>query len=768
MKRDGKDGSSGPPPGAPRDGSRAGTAGESDRQGYADRRADAGAEKASAPNPMRRRAQIIRPTGSAARQAARQSDAGQSDPGRGEPGRSDALRGDADCNNAGHGNTAPDDTGPHDKTPNDTELRDGNTSPDQAQGRVADPDSGSITRLPGRGAGHAAPAREPGPRRLQAEPSLDTVLLTALDAAGELMLVRSHSGRVLYVNAAFLTAFGGERTDWVGRWFSVAPPVSTADQRRYEMLMRTRSGPVWIEWDERLLPDDGGVISVGRDVTRRREAHDDLEASQRAKSLFFAAVTHELRTPLAGALGVARLLEATPLRPDQADYVRSIATSADHALAMVDDILDLSRLEAGKLDLRPEPVDVAELVRETVELAAPRAREKGLEIGVVQAAGAPVRIIGDAARLRQILFNLIGNAVKFTRSGGVRVDITGTPGADGAVRLALSVSDTGPGIAEADQQTLFEHFERGAAERDGAEGGAGLGLAMVRRLVEAMDSTMGLESRLGEGAKFWVVFNLPVEAVMDARPLTGYRVAVAAPNTILRTSLCDQLEALGADALAIDSPDALAAEADGRELLVDPVWAAAAAETGVVRTWHLVGPDQKAAVIETAGPGQGWFVKPVRSATLVDRLTGREDVPDAEAPRRPSVQPDVSGLSLLVAEDDPVNALIARKCLESLGIAVTLVTDGEAASEALAVQEFDAALLDQRMPKRDGPDVARKAREAGLTLPLIALTANASESDRKLCLGAGMDEFLSKPLDPERLTSVLVNLCGRKKRASMG
>jgi PAS domain-containing protein len=231
MKRDGEDGSSGLPPGAPRDGSRAGAPGEGDRQDNADRRAGAGAARASASDPAHRRAA-------------------------------------------------------------------------------------------GRGFDHAAHARESEPRRLHAEPALDAVLLTALDAAGELMLVRGHSGRVLYVNAAFLKAFGGERTDWVGRWFSVAPPVSTADQRRYEMLMRTRSGPLWIEWDERLLPDDGGVISVGRDVTRRREAHDDLEASQRAKSLFFAAVTHELRTPLAGALGVARLLEATPLRPDQADFVR--------------------------------------------------------------------------------------------------------------------------------------------------------------------------------------------------------------------------------------------------------------------------------------------------------------------------------------------------------------------------------------------------------------------------------------------------------------
>ena len=637
--------------------------------------------------------------------------------------------------------------------------------PDSASGRgraVPEDEAGQDVSPPHESAGAGARARPGAPA------ALDALLLAALDAAGELILIRGCSGRVLYVNAAFLTAFGGEWSDWVGRWFSVAPPVSASDQRRYEMLMRTRNGPLWIEWDERLLPEEGGVISVGRDVTSRREAHDDLEASQRAKSLFFAAVTHELRTPLAGALGVARLLEATPLQPDQADYVRSIATSADHALAMVDDILDLSRLEAGKLELRPEPVDVIALVTETVELAAPRAREKGLEIGVVQAHGAPTRILGDAARIRQILFNLIGNAVKFTPEGGVRIDIANAPGNDGEPRLALSVSDTGPGIAEADQHKLFEHFERGAAERNGSEGGAGLGLAMVRRLVEAMDSAMGVESRPGEGAKFWVVFELPVEACMTDRPLAGHRVAVAAPNAVLRTTLRDQLDALGADTLAMDSPDTLAAEADGRELLVDPVWAAAAAETDVRRAWHLVTPAEKARAMDSAGPGQGWFVKPVRAGTLVDRLTGRAADDEADRPLPPALQPDVSGLSLLVAEDDPVNALIARKCLEGLGVAVTLVTDGEAASEALAVREFDAALLDQRMPLRDGPDVARKARADGLDLPLIALTANASESDRTTCLEAGMDEFLAKPLDPDQLAAVLTRLCRAEKRASMG
>ncbi|WP_203291149.1 ATP-binding protein [Maricaulis parjimensis] len=607
--------------------------------------------------------------------------------------------------------------------------------------------------------------------RGEAPQRLDDILLTALDATGELILVRGFGGRVLYVNAAFLKAFGGERGDWIGRWFSVAPPVSDAESRRYEMLMRTRSGPLWIEWDERLLPDEAGVISVGRDVTHRREAHEDMEASQKAKSLFFAAVTHELRTPLAGTLGVARLLDATPLRPDQADYVRSIALSAEHALAMVDDILDLSRLEAGKLDLRPEELDVTELVRDTVELAAPRAQEKGLEIGVVCAEGAPQRILGDAARIKQILFNLIGNAVKFTASGGVRVDIANAPDAEGKPRLALSVSDTGPGISEADQENLFEHFERGAAERNGSESGAGLGLAMVRRLVEAMDSQMGVESRLGEGAKFWVVFELPVLEQVADRPLEGRALAIAAHSRVLQISLRDQLQALGAS-IHLVTPETPADDLKGCDLLLDASWTGPDLAASARRVWHLVTPAEKNQVLtDRAGADDGWFVKPVRAATLAQHLAPAGSPVDKKAPapvRRPAFQPDVSDLCLLVAEDDPVNALIARKSLENLGITVTLVTDGESALEALAVQEFDAALLDQRMPGLDGPDVAREARRRGQRLPLIALTANASEADRKLCLEAGMDEFLSKPLDPDRLTQILLNLCRTENRASMG
>ncbi len=615
-------------------------------------------------------------------------------------------------------------------------------------------------------------ASTPGPdeEKFATAPGLGAAefLLSALDAAGELVLVRDRGGRVVHVNAAFIEAFGGGRADWVGRWFSVAPPVTTHDPRRYEMLMRTRQGQVWIEWDERLLPQGRGVISVGRDVSSRRAAHADLEASQQAKSLFFAAVTHELRTPLAGALGVARLLNTTPLRPDQADYVRSLATSAQHALAMIDDILDLSRLEAGKLTLRPDPVDIAALVRETVDLVAPRAQEKGLEIGVVQAVDAPTQIEGDAARLRQILFNLIGNAVKFTRKGGLRIDIGCAPAGDGRARLSLSVSDTGPGISELDQQCLFEHFERGAAEREGGEGGAGLGLAMVRRLVEAMDSSMGVESRLGEGAKFWVIFELPVLASGTGMPMAGRELAIACPDATLRQSLTDQLRQLGGDVVAIDRVGKLAA-ASGRELLIDAAWSDHAAGAIARHVWQLVTPAGKDEALADPPDGiDGWLVKPVRLTSLVEQIAGT--APARKPARRSEAEPEplvLDGLRVLVAEDDPVNALIARRTLERLGAHVTMADSGPAALRALGRGRFDAALLDQRMPGMSGPEVARMARLSGHDLPLVALTANCSEDDRKNCLEAGMNDFLSKPVDPDLLADTLARLCGAGKQASM-
>lgn len=600
------------------------------------------------------------------------------------------------------------------------------------------------------------------------EDSLSSFLLMSLDAAGELMLIRGRTGRVVHVNRAFLNAFGGELTDWVGRWFSVAPPVSEGQSRRYEILMRTRSGPLWIEWDERCLGDSQGVIAVGRDITSRREKHDNLEASQKAKSAFFAAVTHELRTPLAGAMGMARLLGGTPLRPDQADYVRSLAASAEHALTMIDDILDLSRLEAGRLVLRPENTNIGALVRETIELIAPRAQEKSLEIAVVHAAGAPSLVEGDAARLKQILYNLAGNAVKFTDKGGVRIDIDNAPDAEGRARLALSVSDTGPGISEDDQASLFEQFERGAAEREGREEGAGIGLAMVRRLVEAMGSTMGVESELGAGSKFWIIFELPVLDNTRETPLAGRKLAVASPDATLRQALADQLEALGGSVLRIAKTSEIP-KAEGCELLIDRVWAKRKDAKRAAKIWQLMTPAEKETVTTKEGERlENWFVKPVRRATLIAQLTGKAETVRHVRTEANDGTPDLTGYNILIAEDDPVNALIARRTVEKSGARVEVVDSGHGALQALEGKSFDAILLDQRMPGMDGPEFARMARLNGYELPIIALTANSTEEDRQRCLDAGMDDFLTKPLDPERLFDTLERLCTPENRSSLG
>ena len=292
---------------------------------------------------------------------------------------------------------------------------------------------------------------------------------------------------------------------------------------------------------------------------------------------------------------------------------------------------------------------------------------------------------------------------------------------------------------------------------------------MVRRLVEAMKSSMGVESRLGEGAKFWILFELPVKSTCQERPLAGREIAVAAPNPVLRTALADQIAALGADVVAIDHPDRMAA-ASGRELLLDNAWAFAAKTAKAAHCWLLLTPREKDAFLESRPDGvDGWLVKPVRRSTLVAQICGHPQVnPEVDDAVHSDEPPRLDGLTVLVAEDDPVNALIARRTLERLGAAVRTADTGVAALKAFEEGPLDAALLDQRMPGMDGPELARMLRLQGCELPLIALTANSSEEDRQVCLEAGMDDFLTKPVEPLILATTLNRLCGQEKRSSLG
>ncbi|WP_440958360.1 response regulator [Oceanicaulis sp. LC35] len=596
-----------------------------------------------------------------------------------------------------------------------------------------------------------------------------------LDAMAELVLARDSSGRVTEVNAAFLNAFGGERQDWIGRWFAVAPaPSVTGQPRRYDAAMRTRAGAAWIEWSETTL-EDGGTIAVGRDVSEERRERAEASEAAQGKSVFFASVTHELRTPLSGALGAAALLKDSGLHPDQAAYLEAVRSSAQHALNLIDDILDLSRLEAGRLTLRAEPVDLRALIEDACEILATRAAEKGLALAHAISADVPAEIRADPARLRQILFNLGGNAVKFTETGGVLVHATYHDG-----ELSLTFKDTGPGISKADQSSLFKHFERGAAEHN-ATPGAGLGLAMVKRLAEAMEGEVGVSSEPGRGAIFWTRFPAPALAPPPAeRPLSGCTVIVASSSEIRLEALTLKAQALGGQTLETRSTYAIADLVRGSvgptTLILDADWSDLAPDIKEaaphLRILVLAEPRTKDRFTrKDRQPGiDGWLVSPVRLSSLAAYAQGLE-IEDEIAPEPVSHGRALEGLNILIAEDDPVNAMIARTVLTKLGAGVEVVDTGRAALEAVSGGRFDAALLDMRMPEMSGLEAAaaiRSLKSHVAALPLIALTANATEDDREACLTAGMDAFLTKPLQPQALIETLTGLCAPQNRASFG
>jgi len=597
----------------------------------------------------------------------------------------------------------------------------------------------------------------------------------ALDAMAELVIMRDAQGRIIEVNSAFLAAFGGERMDWIGCWFAVAPASHEEMQaQRYDVAMRTRSGPVWVEWSE-TLTRDGSSVAVGRDVSQERQARAEQSEAARGKSVFFAAVTHELRTPLSGALGAADLLADTALAPDQSAYLTAVRDSAAHALGLIDDILDLTRLEAGRLELRPGPVDLRQLVEHVCEVLGPRAADQGLTLTHAIEAAIPEQIEADEARLKQILFNLAGNAVKFTETGGILITAEEVGG-----DFRLAIRDSGPGISTDDQKRLFEHFERGAAERKAAPG-AGLGLAMVKRLAEAMDGSVGVKSDLGDGALFWIT--APMKALKPApalRPLKGRTVLVAVPGALQREGLVRQAAALGAATAEAGSPGAAITQLNSLEdpvtIILDEDWIDAApqlkAARAEARVLALAEPRTKDQFSGDDRPGgvDGWLVAPVRTRSLAAWAAGEaaeEAGPDART--APAAQP-LAGLNLLLAEDDPVNAMIATTVLKKLGAAVTHVESGRAAVEQAASALFDAALLDLRMPQMNGLEAAAAIRALPSTagLPLIALTANATEADRAACLAAGMDAFMTKPLNPDALTDRLTALCAPQNRANVG
>jgi signal transduction histidine kinase/CheY-like chemotaxis protein len=616
-----------------------------------------------------------------------------------------------------------------------------------------------------------------------------------LEALGDVIVRRDGDGRIIYANDAFCRLAGRPMEALAGTLFSLpvlaqGPITALPDGTRIHDQKIDAEGARWIAWRDVAIRDLSGrseVLSVGRDVTDRTQAEqalgqarDQAEAANRAKGRFLAMVSHEIRTPLNGILGMADLLLDTPLQPEQTTYAKAVRTSGDTLLSLIEEILDFSRIEAGRLDLDARPFALAALVEETVELLSPRAQAKGLDIGSYVDERLGDRVIGDAARLRQVLLNLAGNAVKFTETGGIAVTVE--PG-NAPGEIAFLVRDTGIGIAPEAQARIFEEFEQGDGGSTRKFGGTGLGLAISRRIVERMGGRIGLDSTPGEGSTFRFAVTLPAaadsrDAAFVAPKLSDQAILIVARAASEAPLVARRLGNWGAEiCLVSDETSALALlpERHWDAVLVDralgpeAVHAIVRDAANVPRRIALVTPAERheLGALKAAGFG-GYLVKPVRAASLAARFTtdSFESEP-ADRTDRDARTGAARGLSVLVAEDNDINALLARALLVKLGHRPTIASNGAIALESWraalsAGAPYDLVLMDVHMPDMDGIEATRRIRAAehdGATArtPIIALTANAFGEDRDACLKVGMDGLLVKPLDRERLAEVLAS-----------
>lgn len=626
------------------------------------------------------------------------------------------------------------------------------------------------------------------------------------EAFGDMLLHRNHLGEVTYANEAFLETFNLALNQIRGNPFKASfieenpHPDHFANTSVKEVKVHTDNGTKWLAWLDLPVRDEvtgeNALRTVARDITQQkqielelREAGEKAQAASHAKSRFLANVSHEMRTPLNGILGMSGLLADTTLTSEQSNYVNAVHDSGTALLTLIEDILDTTLIEANKLELKPADTNPGRLVEDICELLASRAHGKAISISSHIDKNIPYSVKLDSGRLRQVLINLIGNAVKFTETGGVHIQLSQTIiNRDDKTQSALEfqVIDTGPGVSPADQKLIFEEFAQADSETTRMHGGAGLGLAISKRIIEAMDGHISLQSSIGSGSTFKIT--LPVDHSTEVgteaqeHDLHGQTITlIGAPILTMQTIEAYVLDH-GGSFQNWNSYEEISDENASRGLgivLVDYTYLATHQEVeGLVeaqakisdRSIVLVQPEQRTSLDHLLTTGfDAYLIKPLRKNSLLNIL-----MPDADLEAEVSLQSGAETFAnslersdrpkrILLAEDNDINALLARSILEKAGHTVTRAING---AEALSLfherngpEAFDLILMDLQMPVMDGLEALGKLRNEEKStdkppVPIYILTADEQTETRIASKEAGANGFLTKPLNPVSILKI--------------
>jgi len=512
---------------------------------------------------------------------------------------------------------------------------------------------------------------------------------------------------------------------------------------------------------------------VGRELAQHalQEALIQAQAASLAKSEFLANMSHEIRTPMNGVLGMTEILMSEDLRDRQAEYVQVIHSSAQSLLSIINDILDFSKIEAGMLTLCSEPFSLQSLVDEVGRAFGPSANRDGLDLVCWCAPDLPAQVEGDRDRLKQVLVNLVGNAVKFTEAGGVTLTVTRASIAEVDDGVRLEVSDTGVGISRDHQELVFDSFTQADGRLNRKKGGTGLGLTICKQLVDLMDGSLQLSSTVGLGSTFTVTVSLKqLQPAKRMSALEGQRFLVVTENAKLSDRIETTLAYHGAmvdrETSGLGAFNRLVTERYDYLLCERPVAGFQPTELREfidkgLKVYKFSALELKPPAAEIAALGiEEWLTKPLNVDRLVDSLrvstvrAKRSALPEPASNPPPKYTPTV-----LLVEDNDVNSMVATKLLQRLGCEVVRASSGLDALEKVGSTEFDLVLMDVQMPGLDGLETTERIRKSGdpriRGLTIVAMTANAMTGDREICLGAGMDDYVTKPINGKVLAETL-------------